>query len=482
MDPNKSGGVTPTERELAAYCEDAFLGLWSYPNPFKSDGKELCDLLAVFDRDVFVFFDRMAAFPEASEDFSLAWKRWKRRAVDRQIITASGAERYLRRGGKVYLDSEGTKPFPITIPDNARFHKVVVAHGARDACLSFSDANTLGSLAISYGDALDEAEWPFHIRLDRQNPVHVLDSENFGIVLGELDTVADLASYFNAKEEAIARYDALAYCGEEDLLAHYLNNFEDSGRRHFIGVSDADINFVMIGEGEWKSFVRSETYRLTKEANRVSYFWDDLIRKTAQNFFLGTLGGNSQLQSGPSAVREMAREPRFVRRELSEKMLTSVRDFPDAAGGLMRNVNLMPSFYSGCAYVFLQLHAGDAAKLPDHPEKRRAVLELACGAAKNRFPELHQIVGIAIDAPKYHAEIAEDFLLMPCADWSSESRHYYETQNSDWKFFQTSAMKKVIKTAHEFVTPFRASTGKGPGRNAPCHCGSGRKFKKCCLR
>lgn len=42
---SKSTGVTETERLLAEFCERSFLKLWSYPNPFKDDGHELCDLL-----------------------------------------------------------------------------------------------------------------------------------------------------------------------------------------------------------------------------------------------------------------------------------------------------------------------------------------------------------------------------------------------------------------------------------------------------
>ncbi|WOV91353.1 MAG: hypothetical protein R1F54_01415 [Candidatus Zeuxoniibacter abyssi] len=54
----KSEGVTSTERTLADICENTFLKLWSYPNPCKDNGKELCDLIAVFDNSVFIFFDR----------------------------------------------------------------------------------------------------------------------------------------------------------------------------------------------------------------------------------------------------------------------------------------------------------------------------------------------------------------------------------------------------------------------------------------
>ena len=34
---------------FADLCEKSFLKLWSYPNPYKEDHDELCDLLVVFE-------------------------------------------------------------------------------------------------------------------------------------------------------------------------------------------------------------------------------------------------------------------------------------------------------------------------------------------------------------------------------------------------------------------------------------------------
>jgi hypothetical protein len=75
----KSSGVTPTERLLADLCEKSFLKLWSYPNPFKDDRKELCDLLAVFENHVFVFFDRESRqLDKLDKNPMVNWERWKR--------------------------------------------------------------------------------------------------------------------------------------------------------------------------------------------------------------------------------------------------------------------------------------------------------------------------------------------------------------------------------------------------------------------
>ncbi len=70
----KSTGVTPTERYLAALCDRTFLNLWHYPSPYKSDGKELCDLMVVFENNVFLFFDRESrVFDRPDKDQHVLW-------------------------------------------------------------------------------------------------------------------------------------------------------------------------------------------------------------------------------------------------------------------------------------------------------------------------------------------------------------------------------------------------------------------------
>ena len=319
MPIEKSKGVTKTERMLAALCERSFLKLWSYPNPFKDDGHEFCDLLAVFEDHVFIFFDRENQLPETSEkDPLVLWSRWKRGVVDAQIKTAHGAERYLRLGRSIYLDAKCEVPFPIEINvEKMIVHKIIVAHGASEACKSFSDTNVYGSLAIAYGDIDKRLPFPFMIALEKQNPVHVFDSHNVPIIFNELNTVFDFSQYLDAKLEAIAALDSLIYCGEEDLLAHYFLNLDDKTKRHFIGTKDPTINFVAIGEGEWRDFIELSHYKDTKRANQVSYLWDEVIQITCQNSLDGRLLGNSDLLRGRSAIHEMAKEPRFISMNLS---------------------------------------------------------------------------------------------------------------------------------------------------------------------
>jgi hypothetical protein len=463
----KSSGVTETERMLAEFCERSFLKLWSYPNPQKDDGHELCDLLAVFGDYVFIFFDRENRLPEVPDkDPQVLWDRWKRSVVDRQVKTAHGAERYIRGGRQIFLDAKRTTPFPIKIDtQRAIIHKIVVAHGAKEACKQASDQNVYGSLAITYcetdGGSTEpfhiEIEEPFHIEIDRRNPVHVFDSHNFSIVLGELDTVSDFSNYLDEKLRSIVKYDSLFYCGEEDLLGHYLLNYDEEIKQHIIGAKDDDVDNVMIGEGEWHSFIKTDLYKNTKREDRVSYFWDELIQRTCQNAMDGTLGGNSDLLGGQNAIFEMVKEPRFVRRALADRIRQVVMSFPDQPGQFTRQVTFLPSYRPDIGYVFFQLRVSEAYRMqPDYLDKRRTLLEIACGAAKNKFLHLTKVIGIGLDAPKFAGDTnSEDFILLPCETWTDDDRAYYEAQNQELKFFGTPQLKQYNEYVTQFVPPDR---------------------------
>jgi hypothetical protein len=459
MDGTKIG-FSESERVLAKFCEKSFLKLWCYPNPFKSDGHELCDLIAVFGNTVFIFFDRHSKLPIDSEkDPEVLWKRWKNNVVDRQIKTAHGAARYIRAGNSIFLDGKRTTPFPLNIDiKNAVIHKIIISHGAMEACKQASDQNVYGSIAITYCNPEEDSQHEFHISIDRENPVHVFDSHNLSIVLPELDTVTDLNDYLNEKVRAIQKFRFLSYCGEEDLLAHYLLNYDEDARKHIIGPkikSDTDFDSVLIGEGEWKDFIGTDTYKYTKQKNEISYLWDLLIQKTCQNALDGVLGGNSNLFSGDSAIYEMVKEPRFVRRGIMEIISNAIQNFPDKIETLARQVTFIPSSQENVAYVYLQLYGiTSILESHDYRDKRRTLLEIACGAAKNKYPNLIKVIGIAMDAPKHAGQHnSEDFILMPCENWPQETKDYYQEINNQFNFFGSTSMKEFRDTLYQFVQP-----------------------------
>ena len=454
MKIRKQEGFTPTEKLLSRLCENTFLDLFSYLNPVREDGKELCDLIAVFDDHVFIFFDRESRkMDNVAKDMSVRWKRWKKEVIEKQIKALAGAEKYIRTGKPIFLDPRCETTLPVTMPRNSVVHKFIVAHGAAEACEASSESNVYGSLAVSYSKpGTPPLDRPFYVELENGDPVHVLDSVNVELVLGELDTFFDFTAYVTEKENAIRRYDFLTYCGEEDLLAHYFRNYDPAANRYRIGERDSKISGIAIEEGAWKSFVASEEYKKRKEANEVSYVWDELLRRTYRNALGGTLIGDVDLGKERNALNEMAKEPRLARREMSRRILKAIENFPETGDVPARYLSFMSSFYAAKGYVFLQLKP-PSPRGEDYREVRQYMLKIACGAARNRFSHLNTVVGIAMDPPKFTepGEISEDFVLLDCSCWTEEERESWEKENEHTKFFKTPAVRETRLHAEDFL-------------------------------
>lgn len=112
----------------------------------------------------------------------------------------------------------------------------------------------------------------------------------------------------------------------------------------------------------------------------------------------------------------------------------------------------MESFYAGKAYVFLQLKVVDQGDYEtEYRPKKQAMLEIACAAAKLKFPQLHTVIGIAIEAPKYSGgRNAEDFILMDCSNWTEEIRKHYEEANEHLRFFKSAGQSLGTTRLFEF--------------------------------
>lgn len=176
----------------------------------------------------------------------------------------------------------------------------------------------------------------------------------------------------------------------------------------------------------------------------------------------------------------MAKEPRFSRRALAEGMVAAINKFPEHIDGNVRNLTFMPSFYQNTAYIFLQIkHRNVTDYENEYRPMRAALLKLACGVAKNKFPHLTKVVGIAIDAPKFTEVNSEDFVLLNCDKWSSDDRKIFEEGNKELRFFETPALKKEIKHIRNFPRAEKTARHPKVGRNELCPCGSGKKFKRC---
>ena len=324
---HRAKGITPSERYLNSLCERTFLSLWSYPGVFrdqklneKGDGKELCDMLVVFDEHVLIFSDKHCEYPSTG-DRLVDWKRWYKRAIDKSANQAWGAERWLKNHfDRVYIDRGCKEKFPLDIPqhDSAKFHLLVIAHGSEDRC----KAELGGSGSLMFNSILGKtgaeglSSVPFMVGdLDASKTfVHILTKTTLDVLLQTLDTISDFVLYLEKKEKIIRSLDMVTYAGEEELLAFYFQNLDNEGFHDFI-IEDS-YNAFGLEEGFWEEFSKSEKRKKQLKANQISYGWDKLIETFSSHALNATqyYTNHLKLSDTEKGLRIMAREGRTQRR------------------------------------------------------------------------------------------------------------------------------------------------------------------------
>jgi hypothetical protein len=242
----KADGVTVAEKYLAGLCEKSFLSLWSYPGVYRDEGKpqigghgkEICDLLVVFDQQVIIFSDKDCRLQD-SGDVGRDWQRWFKKAIQSSAEQAWGAERWIRHSpNHVFLDRECKCGLPIDFPEmgKANVHLVVVAHGVSSR-IRKCFVGSSGSLMVDMGLKGFEAHTlPYHVGdlAPQKTFVHVLDDESLVTLMSARDTISDFAAYLSARERLLRGSVHICATGEEQLLAIYLKSCTTNNEHDFV--------------------------------------------------------------------------------------------------------------------------------------------------------------------------------------------------------------------------------------------------------
>ncbi len=227
----KSKGLTLSERKLAALGYQTFLRLWSYPNPYKMqlNGKELCDLLIVFDNHIIIFSDKDCTYG-SSGNVQVDWRRWYKKAIQKSAEQLVGAKSWIIRcPDRIAIDAKCSKALPlkIEITPETKFHLIAIAHGASNECKRYFSGGDGGlcinSRIIGKMHTGENCE-PFCIGKvfdDPENFIHVFDDASYTNVLSELDTIQDFLRYLDARKELLLTKEVLAE-SENDILASHM--------------------------------------------------------------------------------------------------------------------------------------------------------------------------------------------------------------------------------------------------------------------
>lgn len=493
----KSTGTTPSEQYLARLCQKTFLSLWSYPNVFrdqgqhhgKGDGKELCDLLVVCGNDVVIFSDKSCQFPDTG-NLPVDWCRWFKRSVLKSAEQVCGAERWIKQHpDRLFLDRRCTERFPLPLvdPAKARFHRVVVALNVADRCRK--ELGGSGSVVIApavIGEAHIDPRHPqfqpfFVGRVDHERAfVHVLDDVALDVILQELDTVSDFLRYLTAKEDIVAA-DGLGYAADEpDLLATYLIHTSRPGCHCFPPLPGGDK--LAVDQGHWASLESDPQYQAKKLFDRRSYFWDRIIEQFIGHLTNRTFVGAEQpsFRDTERALRAMAAETRFSRRTLVDAFVAVLKNTPKVEIRIRTVVN---EASGDTLYVFVSMPGG---RMPEeqYREYRRLCLNDYCLVVQSRHHS-PRLVGLATESGLGGTR-SYDLCYMEDSEWTEEMEVLARRiQTATGIYTHTTQTVQNSVELPELVGASLRPVREAPdaaGRNDPCPCGSGMKFKKCCGR
>jgi hypothetical protein len=477
-------GVTEAEQYLAKLCKRSFLSIWSYPNVFRDqgrkngigDGKELCDLLVVFENNIFIFSDKDCRFGDAG-NIRLDWSRWYRKAVFESANQLFAAERWIREyPNKLFLDRQCKIPFPIRLPktDCAIFHRIVVAHNGSQHCQEAMGGS--GSLMFEStweGDAV-----PFTVGQICPNKgyVHVFDDTTLNIVMGTLDTITDFTAYINKKEKFLSSGKRVWSAGEEEMLAFYLGNLNRNNEHDFV-IKD-NVDTVVIPEGLWKQFTSSPERLEQIEFDRISYAWDELIETFAFHAMTGTQYSSIDRPFREQEImyRFMARESRTRRRmlakSLGEVLIRSTKSLSQWDARVIASLSADNPYY---VFIFLKRKPTESDK--DYRDKRLNLLLDYCYVTKLKWPNAQYVVGIAMEDGSENRR-SQDMILTDMTKWNQElEAHAIEIQK---RLGLLEQVKMSKGREHEYPVDHSGVTREGlPSRNSLCKCGSGKRFGNC---
>ncbi|WP_254562492.1 hypothetical protein [Dyadobacter diqingensis] len=424
-------GYNESEKYLIKMCDRTFLSLYSYPNVFRrrTPASELCDLLVVVGDDIIIFSDKHCVYGN-HEKPEVNWKRWFKSAVIASAKQLWGAESWIKQfPADIYLDPKNTLKFPIniSISPSTRIHLILVAHGTQQPC-----RDALGGIGSPIIDTslklIEDHDTPFIMGdiSGRKTFVHILDDVAFELILTCLDTVTDFVNYINKREKFLKSGFLVQAAGEEELLADYLQTL-DVDKEHNFTYPKPEFDGVSLIEGSWEKFVNSPHRHAQQEADKISYFWDNLIEEFSKHAINRSQHYVSEggFVDAERAIRFMAREPRFSRRYLSKSFI----DILTKTSGKQQLFRIMdPQLGTGIYYVFAALphHNPKTQSYKEYRSYRLDLLQSYCLVLRLIRPDAKYVIGIGMESGIDVSKRAEDLICFDCSSWNYDLQKYVQ--------------------------------------------------------
>ncbi|WP_155274299.1 hypothetical protein [Pseudomonas chlororaphis] len=437
FDISDADGVNESERLLMRLCRRSFLSLWAHANLHtdqdmrdgKGSAKEFADVLVVFGNDIVIFSDKHIAY-QTEVDASIAWKRWYKRAVSNSAKQLYGAKSWLERfPSRVFLDSKCTRAIPVGIPDvsTARFHLIAITRGSAEACEKHYPGSRGSHMINTVVDHGAYPDMPFTTGpLDPNKEfVHVFDELSLEVLMSEMSTIADFIDYIVARKKLLlSRETMVVSAGEEQLIAAFLTHSGEDDINSFLPRGEQAPGIVTFDETLYPALLARPEYKAMHAENEKSHFWDYLIEKFINigDPSLIDLGLSPENHDTERALRAMASESRFMRRELVANIFELMeRARYESPSRRARTLTTKQS--PDILYIFLLCSKLADQTYEEYRKLRAGMLYAYAQCAKLKFEKAVTIIALGFDHPnKTYSGGSEDLCVFICDEYSQEER------------------------------------------------------------
>ncbi len=287
---------------------NSFLKYWCYPNPLDINGdkKEICDLLIAFRNSLLIISVK-------NHNYDGDYEKYKRKVIEKSSSQLNGAYRKLFQSQK----------------------EIFLKHPDREPELFQPKKYTeVFRITINVGEQFEHYELGEYI--EKKGFINILNKDTFVAIIQELDTIKDFVEYLKAREQLLLSDKKINFnCSEKDLLSEFLVNV----RSFPFSQDNPDIREINLNlAGGWETYNNSKPVKLKREADRASYFIDDLVK----NDIL-------KLPNGEVLARELMNTGRTERRLLAKSLFDLVAKFENKGDVLARRY----SVYNGIGHLFI---------------------------------------------------------------------------------------------------------------------------------
>ena len=389
------------EALLYKIAKKTFFADWSYLNPKKQNGDEICDLLIVFGSTAIIW---------QLKNVKLRDDRIRKQDYSKNNKQLLGAHKFLTN-----LDEPLSLKNEIMGMETIDFSKITQYH-----------------LISTFFGELPAMHELFEEIKEKQ--LHIFTQNFTEIILKELDTISDFIDYLEKKEELISRQKntIVVEGGEEELLAWYLSNsrtFEISEEY------SSHSPLIMIGPDCWNEFKNGEMYQAKKEADRKSYFWDELIIQCRE----------CGHESYKYAAHIMASHDRYERTSLANNFLEIIQEAK----------NLNPNHSKKRIATFIGrnvVYAFYSPNFMDRKPDKKSVDEIVNNLfdltyiARGKNRQCQTAIGIAYG--NFDSEFTTSFMYFHFPEWTSKNQKKMMELIEQTGFFKKE--KRTERKADDF--------------------------------